>query len=72
MTVGIGHYIICREKGIFMDTLCYGDNLDILHEHIADETIDLINSDMARGDLNFKKAKKRKIISRSCLSDSPY
>ena len=43
-----------------MNTLYYGDNLNILREHIADETIDLINLDMARGGLNFKKAKKEK------------
>ena len=28
-----------------MNTLYYGDNLDILREHIADETIDLIYLD---------------------------
>ena len=63
-----------------MNTLYYGDNLIVLREHLADESVDLIyldppfNSiedlldgregprypDMARGGLNFKKAKKEK------------
>ena len=51
-----------------MNTLYCGDNLGILREHIADEANeDLLNRsegprypDMARGGLNFKKAKKER------------
>ncbi|HVU28750.1 MAG TPA: hypothetical protein VHG71_13605 [Verrucomicrobiae bacterium] len=39
-----------------MNQLYYGDNLHILHEHLANESIDLIYSDY-EPDLNFKKAK---------------
>jgi predicted nucleic acid-binding protein len=35
----------------------FGDNLDILRGHVADESVDLSYPDLSRGSTSFKKAK---------------
>ena len=40
-----GKIVITRHPGVTMNTLYYGDNLDILRCYVADDSVDLIYLD---------------------------
>ena len=40
-----GRIVITRHPGVTMNTLYYGDNLDILRCYVADDSVDLIYLD---------------------------